>query len=182
MDQERTLDHGRTKAKGLRTKDLLVFGRRSSLPDLGIRVRAKLQLQVPSKVSVFMVDRLRFVAVLAGCSGVVGSVVAVGGQAIDPAAPAMAASRATLKWYCVSCHNSRVKSGGIALDTIDLANVPRDAAAWERVIRKLNTRTMPRSARRVPTRPARGVRSWLEASVDRAAAARRIPAGHCCTA
>ena len=40
-----------------------------------------------------MVARLRFVAALAGCFGVVGSVVAVGGQAIDPA---IAAPRATL--------------------------------------------------------------------------------------
>jgi mono/diheme cytochrome c family protein len=122
-----------------------------------------------------MAIRLRFVAVVAGCLGVVGSVVAVGGQGVDPAA-LPAASRAALDQYCVGCHNARVKSGGVALDTIDLANVPRDAAVWERVIRKLNTRTMPPlGARRPDEASYHALASWLETRIDRAAAAAPNP-------
>jgi hypothetical protein len=115
-----------------------------------------------------MANRLRLVAVVAGCLGVVGSVVAVGGQGIDPAAPAY---RATLDQYCVGCHNSRTKSGGVALDTMDLASVPRDAAVWEKVVRKLNTRTMPpQGARRPDEASYQAFASWLETRIDRAAA------------
>jgi hypothetical protein len=120
-----------------------------------------------------MAIRLRLVAIVAGCLGVVGSVVAVRGQGVDPAAPA---SRATLDQYCVGCHNSRMKSGGVAFDTIDLANVPRDAAVWERVIRKLNTRTMPPlGARRPDETSYHALASWLETRIDRAAAAAPNP-------
>jgi mono/diheme cytochrome c family protein len=121
--------------------------------------------------------RLRLVTVVAGCLGVVGSVVAVGGQGVDPAAPsAAAASRATLDQYCVGCHNSRAKSGGVAFDAIDLANVPRDAAVWERAIRKLNTRTMPPlGARRPDEASYHALASWLEMRIDRAAAAAPNP-------
>jgi mono/diheme cytochrome c family protein len=126
-----------------------------------------------------MAIRLRFVAVVAGCLGIVGSVVAVGGQGPDPAmvpAAPPTASRATLDQYCVGCHNARVKSGGLALDTIDLANVPRDAAVWERVIRKLNTRTMPPlGARRPDEASYHALASWLETRIDHAAAAAPNP-------
>ena len=100
--------------------------------------------------------RFRLVAVVAGCLGAVAAarivVTANGGQRSDPDSVSAAAPyRATLDQYCVGCHNARIKSGGLALDGVDLANVPRDAATWERVVRKLNTRTMP-PRRRAPAR------------------------------
>ena len=57
-------------------------------------------------------------------------------------------------------------------DTIDLANIPRDAAMWEKVIRKLNTRTMPPlGARRPDEASYHALASWLEMrSIARAAA------------
>jgi mono/diheme cytochrome c family protein len=113
--------------------------------------------------------KMRLAAVLSGCLVVAGgSVVATGGQGTDPAAPAY---RATLDQYCVGCHNSRTKSGGVALDALDLANVPRDAAVWEKVVRKLNTRTMPpQGARRPDEASYHAFASWLETRIDRAAA------------
>src|SRR5687767_319600 len=48
---------------------------------------------------------------------------------------------ALLKQYCASCHNGRANSSatasGVVFDTIDLDHVGRDAAMWERVVRKL---------------------------------------------
>ena len=120
---------------------------------------------------------LRLAAVAAVCVAVVaGSVVADGRQGGVPAAPSAAPYRATLDQYCAACHNSRVKSGGLALDGLDLANVPRDAAAWENVVRKLNTRTMPpQGARRPDDASYRAFAAWLETRIDRAAAAAPNP-------
>src|SRR5689334_20751052 len=39
--------------------------------------------------------------------------------------------------YCVSCHNRRAMSGGLALDMLDLSEVGEHAEVWERVVRKL---------------------------------------------
>ncbi|MEP7305256.1 MAG: DUF1592 domain-containing protein [Acidobacteriota bacterium] len=89
-----------------------------------------------------------------------------------PAVPASAAeSRLVLDRYCVGCHNERLKTGGLALDGIDLAQVPRDGGIWEKVIRKLHSGTMPPQG--VP-RPEQATLSavigWLEGELDRNAA------------
>ena len=51
----------------------------------------------------------------------------------------------------MSCHNERLKTGGLALDAMDLARVPADAAIWEQVIRKLGPGRCRRRACRGPT-------------------------------
>ena len=119
-------------------------------------------------------------AVVAGCLGVVAAASwPLAARAVSATTPTRAprrASRATLDQYCVGCHNARMKSGGLALDTIDLANVPRDAAVWEQVVRKLNTRTMPPAgARRPDDASYHALASWLESRIDRAAAAAPNP-------
>src|SRR6185437_12507387 len=45
--------------------------------------------------------------------------------------------------YCVTCHNSRIKTGGLALDKLDLTHVATDAQTWEKVIRKVRAGVMP---------------------------------------
>jgi mono/diheme cytochrome c family protein len=62
--------------------------------------------------------------------------------------PATATSRqqsldTALDRYCVTCHNARLKTGGLTLDRRDLAFVGRDAETWEKVARKLRTHEMP---------------------------------------
>ena len=37
--------------------------------------------------------------------------------------------------YCVRCHNERLKTAGLALDTADPANVAEHAEVWEKVVR-----------------------------------------------
>src|SRR5688572_19672850 len=54
-----------------------------------------------------------------------------------------AAHQAVLQKYCVTCHNEKVKSGGLALSTLDLARVSNDIEPWEHVIRKVRTGAMP---------------------------------------
>ena len=41
------------------------------------------------------------------------------------------------------CHNEKLKSGGLALSTLDLANPGKNPEKWEKVIRKLGTGAMP---------------------------------------
>jgi hypothetical protein len=55
------------------------------------------------------------------------------------------AERALVDKYCVTCHNARLKTGGLVLDkdTVDLAGVSDRADVWEKVIRKLHGRMMP---------------------------------------
>jgi len=55
------------------------------------------------------------------------------------------AERALVDKYCVTCHNARLKTGGLVLDkdTVDLAHVADRADVWEKVIRKLHGKMMP---------------------------------------
>src|SRR5262249_41856589 len=53
------------------------------------------------------------------------------------------APRPVLDKYCVTCHNQRLKTAGLTLDTIDAANIPAAADTWEKVIRKLRAGSMP---------------------------------------
>ena len=48
-----------------------------------------------------------------------------------------------LSKYCVSCHNEKVKSGGLALTTLDISAPRKNTEAWENVIRKVRTGAMP---------------------------------------
>src|SRR5881394_1874137 len=51
--------------------------------------------------------------------------------------------RAMLDRYCVTCHNSRLKTAELMLDSIDLNHVPDHAETWEKVIKKLRVSAMP---------------------------------------
>ena len=81
-----------------------------------------------------------------------------------------------LDQYCVTCHNARTKAGGLTLDTMELENVGRDAATWEKVVRKLHTRTMPPQGVRRPDEAGyQALIATLETALDRAAAAAPNP-------
>ncbi len=60
-----------------------------------------------------------------------------------PAPPAAAPSREVLDRYCVGCHNQRLQTAALALDTLDATNIAAHADVWEKVVRKLRTRVMP---------------------------------------
>jgi hypothetical protein len=89
--------------------------------------------------------------------------------AIATAAFGDPAYRAVLDKYCVTCHNQRLRTGGLSLDNIDLAKVPANAEIWEKVIRKLRSGTMPPSGMPRPD-PAtyNSLAGWLESQMDQA--------------
>jgi len=53
-----------------------------------------------------------------------------------PAAGAETMDRSAVDKYCVTCHNQRLKTGGLTLDTPDLANVAAHPDVWETAPRK----------------------------------------------
>ena len=92
------------------------------------------------------------------------------------AAPSASSSRQLLDRYCVTCHNGRLETAGLSLDQIDVGNVSDGAEVWEKVVRKLRIGAMPPSNRAQPSAEDRGdLVSWLETSLDQAAAANPNP-------
>src|SRR5512139_290153 len=111
-----------------------------------------------------MVTRRSAAALIAVLTG--GWVVALSGAptgagagaqapAAQAAAPAPAATTAaaqppsrtprqtTVQRYCVTCHNQRMKTAGLMLDTMDVEHPAANAAEWEKVIVKLRAGSMP---------------------------------------
>jgi len=95
-------------------------------------------------------------------------------QDARPAAPATPAfdARATLDRYCVTCHNARTRTAGLALDTLDPRDVAPGAATWEKVIRKVKVGVMPPQGMPQPDDATRmALVTTLEGRLDRLAAA-----------
>src|SRR6185295_3187650 len=56
-------------------------------------------------------------------------------QPQSPAAPRStmsAAPQAVLDTYCITCHNQRLRTAGLALDRLDVTSPGADAEAWEK--------------------------------------------------
>jgi hypothetical protein len=89
-----------------------------------------------------------------------------------PATPA----RELVTGYCVSCHNDKLKTAGLALDRTDAEQVSNSPEIWEKVIVKLRSRAMPPPGIRRPDNATYDkVADWLESEIDRAAAAHVNP-------
>ena len=92
-----------------------------------------------------------------------------------PASP----QKALIDQYCLTCHSERVKSGGLALSTLDLNDVHQHADLAEKVIRKLRGGLMPPAGAKRPDKEASAAFvTWLENELDKgklAAAPGRVP-------
>ena len=113
-------------------------------------------------------------------AGGVNAVARAQQQSAGPAASAALAQNALVdrfvQQYCVDCHNSDDKKAGVALDTLNPQDVSRQSDVWERVVRKLTARQMPPAEMPRPNERAYNqVVSWLESSLDIAAAQRPNP-------
>ena len=86
-------------------------------------------------------------------------------------AAAQVAQRKLLDQYCVVCHNQRLKTANLTLDKMDLDRIGEGAEVWEKVVRKIHGGTMPPAGMPRPDKDTlQGLASWLETSLDRAAA------------
>ena len=87
-----------------------------------------------TRPSITSVGRRAVIALFA--SGLIGS-----SPGLCDAAPAP--HRAILDQYCVTCHNERLRTAKLALDSPNLDQVSASPELWEKVVTKLRTRTMP---------------------------------------
>ena len=96
--------------------------------------------------------------------------------AADVSAAADPQTKAALDQYCVTCHNARLKSGGLVLDTSVLDRVAANAETWEKVVRKLRTGVMPPQGARRPDQPTYDrLITWLEDELDAPASTHPYP-------
>ncbi|MDX2030798.1 MAG: DUF1592 domain-containing protein, partial [Blastocatellia bacterium] len=92
------------------------------------------------------------------------------------AAPGLAAHRALISDYCVSCHSQKSATAGIVLEGLDFNRVGEKADVWEKVLRKVRTAQMPPAKAPKPEAAAAAAfADWLESSLDRAARLRPNP-------
>jgi mono/diheme cytochrome c family protein len=78
-------------------------------------------------------------------------------------------ARKVVDEYCVTCHNDRLETAGMSLQTTDLADVFSNGERLEKMVRKLRAGTMPPiSARRPDSVTSASLALWLEAQLDQA--------------
>ena len=117
-----------------------------------------------------MVKRGIYTALLTICA-VLGSVTAVAAQA-GPEQEQWG----VIQSYCLGCHNSKTRAGGLALDSMSPDRIAQDAKTWEAAIRKLRGGLMPPAgAKRPDGQSVAKVIAWLEKNIDSAVA--QPPAG-----
>jgi mono/diheme cytochrome c family protein len=86
-------------------------------------------------------------------------------SATPPAGPDQ--YRAMLNTYCVGCHNARARTGGLALDGLDLHATQKDAQIWEKALRKLRGRLMPPpGSPQPPQADIDAFTTWMEGTLD----------------
>ena len=101
-----------------------------------------------------------------------------------PARPAGAAAppaeerRQLLDTYCIACHNERLETAGLVLESaaIDAADIAANTAVWEKVLRKVRSGQMPPAGRPRPAAGAAGrFAGELASALDAVAAAAPDP-------
>src|ERR1019366_2935778 len=84
--------------------------------------------------------------------------------------------QAVLNRYCIGCHNEKTKIAGLMLDKLDYTHPGKDAASWEKVVRKVRSGMMPPGGAPRPDRATLdSFASKLETELDRDAAATPNP-------
>jgi len=114
----------------------------------------------------------RWIPVLAG----IGGSVALGAPPSVTSSELPANERAVVKQYCFGCHNSKLKTGGLALDDVSGQAIGQHSEPWEKVVRRLRVRSMPPvGLPRPDERTYNALIASLETSLDSAAVAKPNP-------
>jgi hypothetical protein len=78
--------------------------------------------------------------------------------------------------YCVTCHNERLKTGGLILDKAGIDGAGSNPELWEKVLQKLHAREMPPPGSPRPDSAVyTAVSAYLEKMLDAEASARPNP-------
>lgn len=85
-------------------------------------------------------------------------------------------AQATLKKYCLACHNDKLKTAGVSLTGLKADDVPGSAATWEKVLRKMRTGEMPPVGLPHPDAETnKTLVTWLETELNQEAATKPNP-------
>jgi hypothetical protein len=107
---------------------------------------------------------------------VAGAFLAVGAPPPQQPAPSTSPQRALINQYCVSCHNDKLKTAGLALNTVSVENVGQNPDVWEKVLRKVHARYMPPTGVPRPDEKAyESLVTYLETSLDQLSASKPNP-------
>src|SRR5688572_29188608 len=87
--------------------------------------------------SILLVGIVSGIVALSGGSGPLNAAQQAQPDARVAASTGASPERAMLDKYCVTCHNTRLRTGQLELDTVDIANVAAQPEVWEKVVRKL---------------------------------------------
>jgi hypothetical protein len=84
--------------------------------------------------------------------------------------------QATVTRYCATCHSARLKTGGLVLEGVPVAQAAQQPQVWEKVVRKVRAGMMPPANAPRPDRATLdGLAAAVETTIDRAAAASPNP-------
>jgi len=112
-------------------------------------------------------------------SGCVFTTMRLRAQAPTPATPAASQHldpKTFINTYCVTCHNQKLHTAGLAFDTLDITHPGANAEVWERVVAKLRAGSMPPPKMpRADAATYRVIASTLENELDQAWAAKPNP-------
>lgn len=88
-----------------------------------------------------------------------------------------AAAKATvIDRYCVTCHNTRLKTAGLELDTLESQQIAANPEVWEKVVRKIRTGAMPPAGLPRPDKTqGETFAASIETALDQAATAHPNP-------
>ncbi len=132
-----------------------------------------------ARESVALIKKLRFGILCA----IATPVMFVSGQtaptaAAKPAGTPADAQKAVVTRYCVGCHNTKLKTGGLALDKVDFNHLSENAEIGELMVRKLRAGMMPPAGMPRPDAAVlNGLVNWLETDLDRTASTHLPPPG-----
>jgi mono/diheme cytochrome c family protein len=117
---------------------------------------------------------VRRILILALTTASAGQIASSQTQSAPP--NASVAGQALVDRYCVGCHSTKLRTGGLALEGLDIHHVSDHADVWEKVLQKVHSGEMP--PRGLP-RPAPAeyaeLGQYLEKSLDTASAASPNP-------
>jgi mono/diheme cytochrome c family protein len=77
--------------------------------------------------------------------------------------------QAIISKYCITCHNQKLRTGGLVLDPVDATNPAAQSEIWEKVVAKLQQGSMPPPGRPRPDQASyKALTLTLEDALDRA--------------
>jgi mono/diheme cytochrome c family protein len=134
---------------------------------------------------------MKKILLVLGCVAIMSLVFVVSGQTpsqrtstAGPTADAVAAQKAIVTQYCMTCHSDKAKAAGmdsarkIDFDALDIGHVEKNAETWELIVRKLRAGMMPPSGMKRPDAPSyKAFITWLENELDRTAVVYTPPPG-----